>query len=186
MKTTSSVAASSKVHGRLRLRRTAAAGVLALSVFGLAGCGMAGSPGVAATTNGQPVSEKQVDDVMADLEKVGATGQIQRGTVVAMLAMRPVILQAGEADGSAVGEDMVRGALQQQIPDVSEATVQFQQAQATGAQLGPEALPAFEQGMKDANIEVNPRYGDFDPNAGFTPSAPNWLAPAAGMPPGHP
>lgn len=169
-----------------RARRFAVAGVLAASAFGLAGCGMAGSPGVAVTTNGVAITEEQVDQVMRDLDKVGATGQVQRGTVVGMLAMRPVILEAGAVDGSTVGEDMVREALTQQIPDVSEATVQFQQAQITGAQLGPEALPAFEKGMSEADIQVSPRYGSFDNNAGFSPAAPNWIAPAVAMPPGHP
>lgn len=173
-----------------RFRAAVAGGALALGMLALTGCGAAGSPGVAAVTNGQAVTESMVDDVMADFEKVGAGGQIQRGTVVAMLAMRPVIMDVGAQSGAALGEEAVRAALRDQVPNVSDATVAFQQTQSTAGALTQDQLPTFEQRLQSADIEVSPRYGSFDPQQGFVPSNPNWLQPAmpamGDIPPGHP
>lgn len=169
--------------------RTTAVAVLALGAFGLAGCGAAPGPGVAAVSEGVVITEKQVDDVMADFERAGASGQIQRGSVVAMLAMRPVILDVAKNSGAVIGEDAVRAGLAQQLPGASEATVQFQQTQATGGAMDEATLNKFEQAMQQADIEVSPRYGSYDPQQGFAPSDPNWLtsgSDAAVLPPGHP
>lgn len=170
-------------------RRTQAVAVLALSAFGLAGCGATPGPGVAAVSEGVVITEQQVDDVMADFERAGAGGQIQRVNVVAMLAMRPVILDVAKNSGAVVGEDAVRAGLAQQLPGASEATVQFQQTQATGGAMDEATLNRFEQAMQQADIEVSPRYGSYDPQQGFAPSDPNWLTSgndAAVLPPGHP
>lgn len=173
-----------------RFRTAVVGGALAFGMFALAGCGAAGSPGVAAVTDDYVVTESMVDDVMADFEKVGAGGQIQRGTVVAMLAMRPVIMDVGVQSGAALGEEAVRAALRDQVPDVSDATIAFQQTQSTAGALTQEQLPTFEQQLQSADIEVSPRYGSFDPQQGFVPSNPNWLQPAmpamGDIPPGHP
>lgn len=174
-----------------RRRAAAATAVLALGGLGLAGCGAMAGPGVAAVSQGQVITEKQVDDVMADFERAGAGGQIQRGAVVAVLAMRPVILEVAQASGSVIGEDAVRAGLAEQLPGASEATIQFQQTQATGGAMDEAALGRFEQAMGSADIDVSPRYGSFDPQSGgFVASAPNWIgadpADAQVLPPGHP
>ncbi|MDO5697707.1 MAG: hypothetical protein Q4G51_06995 [Dermatophilus congolensis] len=178
------------VLGRGGRNRTIAVAAIALSAFGLAGCGAGTGPGVAAVSQGVVVTEKQVDDVMADFERAGAAGQIQRGAVVAMLAMRPVILEVGKSSGAVIGEDAIRASLAQQLPGASEATVQFQQTQATGGAMNEAALGEFEKAMQSADINISPRYGTYDPQKGFAPSAPNWLSTAPGgaegLPPGHP
>lgn len=172
-----------------RTRTTTAVAVLALGAAGLAGCGAAPGPGVAAVSEGVVITEKQIDDVMADFERAGAGGQIQRGSVVAMLAMRPVILEVAKNSGAVIGEDAVRAGLAQQLPGASEATVQFQQTQATGGAMNEATLGEFEKAMQSADIEVSPRYGSYDPQQGFAPSTPNWLGTDPGqaqLPPGHP
>lgn len=164
--------------------------VLALSAFGLAGCGAMPGPGVAAVSEGVVITEDQVDDVMADFERAGLAGQIQRGAVVAMLAMRPVILEVAKDTGAIIGEDSVRAGLSEQLPGVSEATVQFQQTQATGGAMTEAHLVEFQKAMKNADIEISPRYGSYDAEQLFVPSDPNWLTAEMGedplLPPGHP
>ncbi len=166
---------------RPRGRRGLAAAGAVLAAALLAGCGSGAAPGVAAVSQGQVIRESDIDQVMADFERAGGAAQIQRAAVVAMLSMRPVLLEVAGQSGGMVGEDAVRASLEQQLPGVSQPTVQFQQTQVVGGNLTRDQLAQFEAAMQRADITLSPAYGSYSAEQGFRASSPNWIeqAPAA-------
>lgn len=151
------------------------------------GCG-GQDPNVAASLNGQTVSESDVDDVGRDfhsLPDVGAA-QLSRAQIAQLLVYQPMLVEAAQGTSVAVPEWRLREQLATQLPDASPATVRFLQAsgilqnaqmlQQKGQtqRLTPaetKVLTTLSQKLQSTTPTFNPRYV---PAQGE--NAPNWLA----------
>ena len=88
---------------------------------------------------------------------------------------RGYVLQSLSSKGTALTEQGVRELLGQELPDPSEATVRYIQAASSQQQLDQAAVQQIQQTMAAADIEVNPRYGEFEPGQGLVPPQENWI-----------
>lgn len=162
---------------RTRGARVAAALTLALSVsMPLAACGT--GPGVAATSDGQVVTESDLDDIARDFATVQGAQTPSRTEMVSLLVARPFIIEALDGSGQMLSEAGVRKLVEQQVSQVSDATVQYLQVAAVQQQLDPQLMSKITTAMAAGHIEVNPRYGTYEPGQGLVASQENWIAPS--------
>jgi hypothetical protein len=167
------------------LIRTAAA----LAAAGLVLGGCAAQPGTAATVNGTTISENEVDE--ATSEFIALTGQ-EDVTPVAVLntlvegaVLDPIATEAGYAVSDA---EVERFYLEQASlagatasPDVdSPAFIDLGRylLQYNEIYASPDAQAIFaeaETARQEADIEVNPRYGQTDEAGDFVPTVREWI-----------
>lgn len=147
----------------------AAAGVLTLS--GCSGNPNVGNPNVAATVNGTAISVSQVEATaagVADAQKAAGKATALRGAVASLLVRSQVMLQAGQAKGVTISDADVKTAMATSTEITSYAndprSAQFAQeyvrAVLVAQKLGSAPVIAFSQA---ADVELNPRYGVWDP-----------------------
>lgn len=161
---------------RSRLVRAASALALAtVATLSMSACSGAG-PGVAAVTDGQVIHETDLDAIASDFAKVPGAQAPSRVDMVSILVARPYVMQA--LGGNSITEQGVRQLLGKELPEVSDATVRYIQGASSQQRLDQAAAARVQQAMTTADIEVDPRYGTFDPSRGLVPAAPNWLVPA--------
>ncbi len=161
---------------RSRVARATAALTLAVAAsLSVSACGTGAGPGVAAVTDGQVIHESDLDDIAADFSRVQGAQAPSRSEMVALLVARPYVLQSLSSKGTALTEQGVRELLGQELPDPSEATVRYIQAASSQQQLDQAAVQQIQQTMAAADIEVNPRYGEFEPGQGLVPPQENWI-----------
>ncbi len=155
-------------------RSIAAAALLAGLVLG----GCSAQPGAAAVVNGERISENELDRALIDFAAV--TGQeVEPAAMLGTLVVAPVILQAAADHGVAASDDEAAELLDRQaelagltppesyghgVLQVAKMTVVNQDMAASPA--GAEAIQAVNEGIAQAEIEVSPRYGEFDATTG--------------------
>lgn len=160
---------------RSRVARVAAVFALAtVVVLPLSACGSQG-PGVAAVVDGQTIRESDLDDIAADFAKVQGAQAPQRADMVAMLVARPFVVDA--VGGHALTENGVRELLGREVPQPSDATVRYFQANEAQRLLDQATAQQVANRMAAADIEVSPKYGTFEPGRGLTQAPENWIAP---------
>ena len=166
-----------KAH-RSRVARMAAALTLAVAAsFTVSACGAGPGPGVAAVTDGQVIREADLDAIAADFAKVQGAQAPSRSDMVALLVARPYVMEALSGTGQALTEEGVRQLLSSELPEASDATVRYIQAATSQQRLDQASAAQVQQAMASADIEVDPRYGEFDPNQGIVQPQENWIAP---------
>ncbi|WP_249138688.1 hypothetical protein [Phycicoccus avicenniae] len=166
----------------LPVRRTAAALTLAAALV-TAGCGSLETDR-AATVDGRVITETEVQTV---IEEVNAMGVLQQpfdptSALTALVRADPA-LAFFEENGIVASESVAeRDARQAGVREPSDATVRvlrFFNALNTAAQsqqFTPEDEQALVARINEQDIEVNPRFGDFDSDvAAVAPMTPEWI-----------
>lgn len=166
-----------KAH-RTRVARAGAALTLAVAAsFTVTACGSAAGPGVAAVSDGQVIRESDLDDISADFARVQGAQAPTRTEMVSLLVARPYVLQALQGSGQLLTEDGVRELLGRELSQPSDATVRYIQAASSQQQLDQASAAKVQEAMAKGDIEVDPRYGEFDPARGIVQPQENWIVP---------
>lgn len=172
-----------------RLKRgLAAAAVVAGLVLG----GCSAQPGAAAVVDGQRISENEVAQAVADFTAI--TGQpVDAPTMLGTLIVAPILLGAAAENGVAASRaeaiallDQQAAALERPVPEDGYGDGVIKVAQMTIVNQGLQAVPDAQSVIMDINqrvatadVEVSPRYGQFDPAvAAVTAEALPWIATA--------
>ncbi|WP_127129795.1 hypothetical protein [Georgenia sp. SYP-B2076] len=169
-----------------RTRLTRALVVLAAAGVALSGC--AAQPGTAAVVNGTRITENELDD--ATLEYVSLTGQKTEPVAVLSTLIAAEVLPKIAADHGVVYSDeqviemykQQAGLLGTTAPkSYSPAFVDlghylFAALDLQSSPEGPAVMEEFTKAMADADIDVNPRYGQAV-DGSIKPVAHDWIAP---------
>ena len=174
-------------------RRTWLGGVLAAGVLAGALAGCSGTPGVAATVEGRTITTAQVADAYEQLHPyLPAAASTD---ILAALIQEPVYSRLADQAGSGVSDDAAAALLDQVVTQAAQSTgsepgpaPEWNDASLLvgryvvalnnlGATSDPEAAAAVTEAMQKADVEVNPRFGSFDPNGVLVaPTTPPWIA----------
>ncbi len=153
--------------------RIAVVGVALASALGLSGCGEAG---VAATVNGQVITEQQAQEAAAQInEAFQLQKPLTTQDVVASLITAPFIIRAAEQSGKPQSASAARAAMPT-LNDPSQATVDLVRANAAVRTLNQQEQQQILDEIGKADLTVNPRYGTFTPERGLVNEPPNWIA----------
>lgn len=154
---------------RLRTRTLAAlAGALLL-----AGCA-AGPFDTAATVNGEVISESDLQEAVAQINTQVATSPAD---VLGTLVKGPVLSELAQGAPFEVSDQQMVEAIRTQttIEDPSPLLVDYVRADYYLRQLGGVIPP---EALADLDVELNPRYGTWDPAAGdVVDDVPAWINP---------
>ncbi len=165
-----------------RVARLSVASVL-LAVA-LAGCSTFQKGSTAAFVDGQPISKSEVAQVTQqynDSLSTSAQDRLQEPQTLGLLILAPFVLNQAKASGSWVPDERYNAALAK-VPDPSQGTknlvgvsIALQPGVLTDADV-----TAVVAALKKANVQLDPRYGTFDPSTGgFLPPENNWIRPTA-------
>lgn len=163
----------------------------ALAAAGLVLAGCAAQPGTAATVNGTTISENDVDD--ATVEYVALTGQetspvVVLNTLVQAELLDPIASDAGYAYSDAevrnffLEQAALSGA--QERPDVdSRAFLDLgryllQYNEISTSQDAQTILTELGTSLQEADLKVNPRYGQANESGVIVPTAKEWIQPS--------
>ncbi|GGL35179.1 hypothetical protein H9L10_01455 [Phycicoccus endophyticus] len=160
------------------VRRVSAALALGVALV-TTGCGTT-QANRAATVDGQVITETEVHTAQSQINATFPSANLSTSDVLSRLIQAPVILDLAEQQGSPVSETVAEHTYEQQ-PDydgepaeeptleVLRAELALQAIQDAGVQV---PISLFEK----LDVEVNPRYGDFDPStASVAETQPEWV-----------
>lgn len=168
-----------------------AAAAAALLGLTLAGCGA--NPGAAAVVNGQRITENELAAASADFAAV--TGEpVEPAQMLGTLVVVPLILDVAQGLGVAATDDEAADLLDQQaeavgvtppeepysegVLDIARLAIVNQTLAASPA--GMEAQAEIGAAIAEADVEVSPRYGEYDPSGAVVPTAFPWIVEPAG------
>ncbi|WP_182113266.1 hypothetical protein [Actinotalea sp. JY-7876] len=164
--------------------RPSVVGVGVAAALLLSGC--AGDPSAAAVVDGRTITRAELEAAQADLAAL--SGEVPAGDLLTTMAVAPLYIDAAAAEGVGVSADQARGVVAQSAAggpgaerELADSTVEvFRMILAinalTAAPGGEEALAEVDEAARELDIEVNPRYGEFDPESGeVVPLAQPWL-----------
>ncbi len=169
-----------------RLGRGIAAAAL-LAGLALGGC--SAQPGAAAVVDGERISENQLARAVADFSAV--TGQqVDGATMLGTLVVAPVLIDVAAEHGVAASDDQAAELLDRQaeatglpVPEEGYGEGVLQVAKMTivnqGLSAAPDASAAMEEistRIAEADVEVSPRYGEFDPSGQIVATPLPWIA----------
>lgn len=169
---------------RARRAGALAAAVLAVTLA-LAGCSTLDKASTAAFVNGTAISNATVSQVVDQFNTNLATTpdqKIQESQALGVLILSRFVLNQVEASGSWAPDARYNAAIQK-IPSASQATKDFIATSIILAQGGPltEAdVNAILDQLKKADVQLDPRFGTWDPTTGgFLQENNNWIKPTA-------
>lgn len=166
---------------RPKARRIALAAAGALAALGLTACGSANT---AAVVNGDVISEQDAQTAAQQItEAFDLQTPLTTTDAVSSLVLAPFVIDAAADSGHPVSAEAARAALSA-IDDPNEAAVTLVRANSAYQVLTNADHAAILEEISKADVQVNPRYGTFDPSQGVVPNQPNWIkapgrAPAA-------
>lgn len=171
---------------RARLARASAALAVVGAVL-LGGC--AQSPGTAAVVEGRVVSESAVQRTTQELAEL-LPNPLDTSTVLVALVVGPFFIDAAAQNGVGVSDDQARelaariAESQGVEPDedalagMSRGTLDVFRFTLATQQLGQDVIRDVEEQVFAADIDISPRYGDFDETGRLvTPDLP-WIGTA--------
>ncbi len=166
-------------------RRTAALAALVVAgAMSLTGCG-GDEGGAAARYDGETVVtvrelQSATEDVNLSLAE-RQPGQVATAQdVLSLLVLAPVITETAKADGIDVpAAAAIRPNLTGGDDGVSDTAVEFFRTSLAASQMTPQQLEQAITKAIEGGIEINPRYGTFDPMQGIVQQQPNWIDGAA-------
>ena len=137
----------------------------------------------AVTVNGQTFTET---DVQATTQQLAPSFQnLTTAQTVQTLAVAPVILDLANTHGIVVTDEAALAALPG-VRDAEDGTLEIARSIVAWQRLTQSVRgieQEFQQAVGAADIELNPRYGSFNPKTGFGPANENWIAnPPTGAP----
>ena len=169
-----------------RRARVAASTLVTLVALALAltACSTFEKTRTAAFVNGQAISDAEVAQVTQqynDTLSTSAQDRLQEPQTLGLLILAPFVLNQAKASGSWVPDERYNAALAK-VPDASQGTkdlVGVSIALQPGV-LNDADVTAVVNALKKANVQLDPRYGTFDPSTGgFLAPDNNWLRPTA-------
>jgi len=161
---------------------------VALAAAGLVLAGCAAQPGAAATVNGTTISENDVDDATAEF--VALTGQdttpvVVLNTLVQAELLDPIATKAGYAVSDAQVQKffLEQGALAgaEEPPNVDSPAFLdlgrflMQYNEINSSQDAQKILTELGTALQDADVKVNPRYGQTNESGVIVPTAKEWI-----------
>lgn len=164
--------------GKARTTAIALAGILALSA-----CSGTTSAETAAVVDGRVITEEQVREATAEInEAFNPQEPLTAAQILTLLIRAPYVNDAAAQAGQAQSESAARA-----LPQLaglsggpSDATVEILRAEASLQAVDTPGRQALTQKFAELDMEINPRYGRFDPSqASLVATSPNWLVPAA-------
>ena len=171
----------------LSVRRCAAALAVGAALV-LAGCGGPAGPDRAAVVDGQVISETSLQAAMAEVNSMNpALLQAKltpTGTLTA-LVQAPVVLSYLDDLGVKVSDSVaMEDAKKRGVADPADSTLEIiklataiSTAQSDGRLTDADGTALTEK-LRSLNIDVNPRYGTFNPQtASIELTTPGWVTP---------
>ena len=145
------------------------------ATLALSACGSQ-APGAAAIVDGSTISDKDVQTVALELNTI-AQGQtkLTPSVVLLNLILAPYVLSEAGRTGKTVPDAQARSVIAK-VPNPSPATMDFVRMQLAIPNLSTASKTAILAKLAKADVNVNPRYGTFDPaRIEMLPSSPNWI-----------
>ncbi|MBO9569902.1 MAG: hypothetical protein J7503_13930 [Cellulomonas iranensis] len=159
----------------------------------LAGC--SGQPGAAAVVDGRTISTAEL--ARADEELKPIFQGAGTNDVLGVLINEPFATEVAAERGVGVSDeqalDLLRSVTEQALGAEAAADAEFGEGAlavaryslaVTGLRDVPDAQDAmleYQEKISAADVEVNPRFGDYTPETGVTaPVAPSWIVPEGG------
>lgn len=177
----------------MRARRMLTAVVLAAAAATTTACSV--SPGAAAVVDGREISTGSVAVATEQLRDLlqGPTGAtLPEPTVLQLLIDAPYFIDAAEAAGAGVSVEEARSEMDANLrarglepPDWTAESVEVARYvlvlnALAGLDDDGAALAEGERAVRDADVRVNPRYGQRDATTGFISDVtPAWLVGSA-------
>ncbi|WP_018158244.1 hypothetical protein [Demetria terragena] len=162
---------------------TAAAGAaLALTACGSDGVMNHGS--TAATMGSYAVSTDEVQDAVSDITKYDKNSGITGQQAAVLMVLEPEITKVAARNNATVSPSQVREEYATQMPKgatLSDPAVRTILASVQLRALGAKGQAVATQTQKlvtTADIDLNPRYGEFD-KGNMRPTAASWIKPTA-------
>ncbi|GEL94950.1 hypothetical protein [Cellulomonas composti] len=182
-----------KVRLTARPVRWLVVGALAGAATLLSGC--AGTPGAAAVVNGDVISS---EDVRVAVEQLGALyDEVNTVNVTTVLIQEPILTQVATEHGIGVSEketvDLLNTRATQAgvdpLDEYAPSTLAVARYALTNSKMqdaddADDLSTEVATRITDADIDVNPRFGEYDPETLqlTAPSAPAWIfVPAASV-----
>lgn len=158
----------------LTVRRVTAA--LALGVaLATAGCGST-EASRAATVDGRVITEAQVHTAQSEINEAYPEANLAAADVLTRLIRAPFILDAAAQQGAPLSVSVAEAAFPGQDP--SPETIELLRAELAAQNLQQAGVDIPVETFADLQIEVNPQYGDFDPQTASVGSTlPEWVTP---------
>lgn len=172
-------------------QRLVTAMAAAATTLTLAACGSEGvltNGGTAATFGDYTVSTDEVSNAVTDInrfeQQAGITGQ----QAAVLLALEPEVSKLAARYGARMSASQVQEQYSTQMPrgvDLNDAAVRTLQS---SAQLGaltngkdPRGAQAAQKLITGADIELNPRYGEYN-KGNMSAASTNWIAESSAEP----
>ncbi|MGG5259510.1 hypothetical protein [Phycicoccus avicenniae] len=160
----------------LPVRRVAAALALGAALV-TAGCGTT-EAGRAATVDGRVITQDQVATAQAEINKAFPNANLSSSAVLARLINAPYQLDFVAQQGSPQSESVARANFPAGT-DPSPEAVEVLRGELAIAYLQQAGVSIPMAVFEKLKVEVNPRYGTYDPStASLTPTTPSWIKPA--------
>ena len=152
------------------------------ATLALSSCGTQ-QAGTAAIVDGSAISDKDVQNVSVQLNKIATGGQKLTPTIVLLnLILAPYVIAEADLAGKGVSDAEARKVINK-VANPSRQTLDFVRMQMEIQSLTPAAKTSILSKLAKAKVTVNPRYGSFDATKiALIPTSPNWIkaAPATG------
>ncbi|MBO1751970.1 hypothetical protein J4G33_09160 [Actinotalea sp. BY-33] len=168
----------------MRVRTAAAVAAATTTAMLVAGCST--TPGAAAVVEGRTITQSTLDAAQQDLAPIFQG--VDARTVLVGLIVAPYFLEAAAENGVAVSEEQAVEVVNQglaesgqELPELSEGALEvlrFSLASQSLQQLedAPAIISEVEAEIFEADVTINPRYGELDPETGqITAETLPWL-----------
>jgi hypothetical protein len=186
---TSSIRGVTATSPRLGRRRVTGIVLTVAAALTASACGTM-QAGAAAVIGDRRISVGQLQQATTDIQTYvsavpsadGTKQTVDQGKVLLFMILQPYLSRTASDAGVGVSDDQARTELKdRQVPDPTQGAVDAIRAldALNNLQQGSkqQELTAFADQLRRAKIEVNPRYGRFDPNnLDIVAVTPDWLA----------
>jgi len=154
-------------------------GMVIGATLALSACG-AQQGGAAAIVDGTAISDKDVQTVSLQLNKLAAgQAKLPVATVILSLILAPYVSQEADRTGKKVTDAQVLKLIAK-VGKPAPATMEFVRMQLALQTLDQASKSAILTKLVKAKITVNPRYGRFDAKSvALVPTSPNWIKASA-------
>lgn len=166
---------------RLTLRRgIAVPALLLVAMLGLVlgGCTALTKAQSAAIVNGQPITNEDVATAAHEFNTYIVTDPSQAVTearVLSYLILAPFVLAEAERTGAWKPDESYNNTIAK-IPQASQPTKDLIATSLAAQALSQDGVTAVLDQLKKADVQLDPRYGTFDPSTGGSlAEAPNWI-----------
>lgn len=139
----------------------------------LAGC--SAHPGTAAIVDGRAIGQDYLDEAYEDANAQGIV--IDKPTMLVLIIAAPYFVEAADANGVGVSAGEARAAAETLTEDAGGGFVEFLRLQLALQNLrnlpdGDAVIVEVDERVRAMEMDINPRYGEFDPATAEIARAP--------------